>query len=229
MNPLLVALDLPDLDRAESLARSLVPHVGGFKAGLELIMSEGPRAVSRLADLGLPVFADVKLHDIPNTARGAARGLAAHGARWVTAHGGGGRAMLEAVVEGLGPGAGMLVVTVLTSLDGNDLEAVGVAGPMQAQVGRLAALAHASRAQGVVCSVDEVAVVKETSSDLLAVTPGIRIDPTRRQDQRRVSTPDGAIAAGADLIVVGRAITGAGDPVAAAEEMADRLTRTPPL
>jgi orotidine-5'-phosphate decarboxylase len=199
MNPVLVALDLPDMDRAEALARVLAPHVGGFKVGLELMMSEGPEAVSRISSVGLPVFADAKLHDIPNTAAAAARQLGARGARWVTAHAAGGAAMLEAVAEGLGDTGGMLAVTVLTSLGEEDLVGMGVTGTVATQVRRLSALAVSAGAEGVVCAVNEVAVVKEVSTDLLAVTPGIRLDPSRRHDQRRVASPGEAVAAGADL------------------------------
>jgi orotidine-5'-phosphate decarboxylase len=226
VNPVLIALDSPDLEAAEHLARRLAPHVGGFKVGLELMMSEGVEAVSRISALGLPVFADAKLHDIPNTAAAAARVLRGRGARWVTAHATGGRAMLEAVVEVLGDRGGLLAVTVLTSLDDADLAGVGVAGPLDAQVRRLSVLADEAGAEGMVCAVAEVQVVKAVSDHLLAVTPGIRFDPSRAQDQRRVATPGEALAAGADLIVVGRAVTKAADPVRAAIEMVDLVERT---
>ena len=229
MNPVLVALDLPDMERAETLARTLAPHVGGFKVGLELMMSEGPEAVSRISSMGLPVFADAKLHDIPNTAGAAARQLAARGARWVTAHAGGGAAMLEAVVEGLGERVGLLAVTVLTSLGEDDLAGMGMTETVATQVRRLSTLAVSAGAEGVVCSVSEIAVVKEVSTSLLAVTPGIRLNASHRHDQRRVATPTEAVAAGADLIVVGRAITGAADPETAAIEIADLVARRPPV
>lgn len=227
MNPLLVALDLPSGDVAEDLARALAPHVGGFKVGLGLMMSEGPEAVSRIAGLGLPVFADAKLHDIPDTVRAAARALSAHGARWVTAHASGGVAMLEAAVEGLSERAGLLAVTVLTSLGPDDVEYPGE--PVPSRVRRLAALASSSGAEGVICAVGEVGTVKEVSEDLLAVTPGIRVDPASRDDQKRVGTPEEAMAAGADLIVVGRAITSAPDPVASAVEIAEVVSRKRPV
>lgn len=229
MNPVLVALDVPDLEQAEKLARRLVPHVGGFKVGLELMMSEGPGAIARIAALELPVFADAKLHDIPNTAAAAARAVARHGARWVTAHASGGAAMLEAVAEALGPDAGLLAVTVLTSIGADDLPSLGIGEGVQHQVARLATVAASAGAEGVVCSVAEVGVVKAVSPDLLAVTPGIRIDRSRPHDQRRVATPAEARAAGADLIVVGRAVTEASDPVEAAIAVADMARLTPPV
>ncbi|MGH8945084.1 MAG: orotidine-5'-phosphate decarboxylase [Acidimicrobiia bacterium] len=226
MNPLLVALDLPELDAAEDLARVLLPHVGGFKVGLELLMSEGPTAVSRIASLGLPVFADAKLHDIPNTAGAAARALSARGARWVTAHALGGRAMLEAVAEGLGEGAGLLAVTVLTSIGDDELETLEGSETVASQVRRLAGLALSAGAEGVICAVDEVGTVREVSNELLVVTPGIRTDVGERHDQRRVATPEEAMAAGADLIVVGRAVTGSPDPVASASRIVDLASRS---
>lgn len=227
MNPVLVALDLPDLERAERLARRLAPHVGGFKVGLELMASEGPEAITRISALGLPVFADAKLHDIPNTAAAAARSLAGRGARWVTAHASGSPAMLAAVVEALGEDSGLLAVTVLTSVAEADLADLGVAGPLADQVRRLALVAEDAGAEGVVCAVAEVGVVKEVSEQLLAVTPGIRVDVSCSHDQRRVATPQEAVAAGADLLVVGRAVTEAPDPVQAAMEVADLARRTP--
>lgn len=229
MNPVLVALDLPDLGAAEKLARALSPHVGGYKVGLELMMSEGPEAISRISSLGLPVFADAKIHDIPNTARAAAQALVTRGARWVTAHASGGPRMLEAVADVLGEEAGLLAVTVLTSLGDEDLATLGMQKPVSSQVRDLARVAVVSGAEGVICAVDEVEIVKEVSPDLLAVTPGIRLERGGRDDQQRVATPEEATLAGADLIVVGRAITGAVDPVAAASEMADRVRRIRPV
>lgn len=229
MNPLLVALDYSDVGSAESLARDLLPHVGGFKVGLQLLMSEGPEAVSRIASLGLPVFADAKLHDIPNTAGAAAEALAARGARWVTAHASGGAAMLEAVVRGLGQDTGMLAVTVLTSLGKHDLELYGDEVDVSSRVKRFAGAAASAGAEGVICAVAEVPTVKEVSHDLLAVTPGIRIESGERHDQRRVATPEQALASGADLMVVGRAITGAADPVAAAARLGDLVKGRRPV
>ena len=225
MNPLLVALDLSELDAAEHLARSLLPHVGGYKVGLELLMSEGPDAITRIASLGLPVFADAKLHDIPNTAGAAARALSARGARWVTAHASGGQSMLQAVAEGLGDGAGLLAVTVLTSMGESELESLGGSETVPTQVRRLAGLALSAGAEGVICAVDEVETVKQVSHELLAVTPGIRTKRDLPHDQRRVATPEEALTAGADLIVVGRAITGSPDPVATAAHIGDLARR----
>lgn len=228
MNPLLVALDLPSLEQAEKLARALSDQVGGFKVGLGLLMSEGPEVVSKIANVGLPVFADAKLHDIPNTVENASHALAARGARWVTAHVGGGTQMLEAAVTGLESGSGarsvgVLGVTILTSLDINDLDALGVSRSVEAQTLELTRLAWASGAEGVICSPLEVSSVKSMAPGITTVTPGIRPSGTDTDDQKRTSTPVEALEAGADLIVVGRAITGADDPVDAAAAIIDTL------
>lgn len=223
-NPVLVALDVPDLDRARHLAERLEPHVGGFKVGLELIMNEGPSAVADIAGLGLPVFADVKLHDIPNTVARAAEALARYGARWVTVHASGGKAMLQAANEGLQRGAqgsavGALAVTVLTSLDADDLLAVGQSPAIGDQVTNLARLALQSELEGVICSPTDAPLIKSVSAELLTVTPGIRMPGDSTDDQKRVATPSLALANGADLLVVGRAITAHDPPEEAAMEI----------
>lgn len=228
MNPILVALDYPELERAMAMARATREHVGGFKVGLRLMMSEGPSAIARVADLGLPVFADAKLHDIPDQVRAAASALASHGARWVTAHATGGAAMMTAAVEGLSAGAGggdvgVLAVTVLTSLDEADLDSVGLAGPIANRAAALAELAAGSGAEGYVCSPREVASVKSAVPNLMAVTPGIRTGTDDSHDQKRFATPEASLGAGADLLVVGRAITGAPDPTAAAAAIEESI------
>ncbi len=227
MNPVLVALDFPTLGEAEAMATAVRDHVGGFKVGLQLLMSEGSAAISAITGLGLPVFADAKLHDIPNTVAGAARQIAAHGARWVSVHAGGGTAMLEAAVKGLSLGArdepaGALVVTVLTSLDDDDLETTGVNRTVGDQVAAMTALAASSGAEGVICSPFEAHTVKSIDKGLLAVTPGVRTTNSL-DDQKRVASPVEAIALGADYLVVGRSITKASDPVDAAARIEDAL------
>lgn len=225
MNPVLVALDYVHLEPALAMAGATRDHVGGFKVGLRLMMSEGPRVIDEIAALGLPVFADAKLHDIPDQVRDAASRLAAHGARWVTVHATGGEAMMTAAVEGLEAGSegrdsGVLAVTVLTSLDEEDLAAVGLAGPVEVRARELAKLAASSGAEGFVSSPMEVGAIKSAAPDLIAVTPGIRTREASRDDQKRVATPEEALAAGADLLVVGRSITAAADPTAAAAAIA---------
>lgn len=231
MNPVLIALDSPDLEAAEHLARGLAPHVGGFKVGLELMMSEGVEAVSRISALGLPVFADAKLHDIPNTVERAAANLARAGARWITAHAAGGPAMLEGAVRGAQrgrEGTGILAITVLTSLSAADLAAVGLGESLGRQVARTARLARDAGAEGVVCGVKELGDVAQVASDLMRVTPGIRPPGAEHDDQARVATPLEALQRGSNLLVIGRPITAASDPVAAAAAIAHSIMESGP-
>lgn len=222
MNPILLALDVAEADSARRMAQAVRPHVGGFKVGLELIMAEGPSVVSEIVAMGLPVFADVKLNDIPNTVAAAARQIGRRGARWMTVHSTGGRAMMEAAVEGFdaGGGGGVLAVTVLTSLDRSDLSDIGLGGDVIENAVNLAELAAGSGIEGVVCSPLELAALVESQPDLLKVTPGIRTRHIASGDQKRTATPEDAMAMGADLIVVGRAITSRPDPGLAAAEIA---------
>jgi orotidine-5'-phosphate decarboxylase len=228
VNPILVALDFDDPAKARSMASSLSRHVGGFKVGLELIMSSGPCVISDIADLGLPVFADVKLHDIPNTVRGAARSVGSRGARWLTVHSSGGRSMVEAAIEGMSgyrpaDGNGVLAVTILTSLGSGDLDEIGFGPDVKEISVSLAALAADVGAEGVVCSPREVSAVAAAEPSLVKVTPGIRLPGADSQDQKRVATPQQAVAAGADWLVVGRSITAAPDPVEAVQQISTSL------
>ena len=225
VSPVLVALDFSDLGQARELASALQSQVAGFKVGLELLMAAGPEAISSIGEVGRPVMVDAKLHDIPNTVGRAAHHIGSWGGRWVTVHAAGGAEMVSAAVSGMerGSGGGVLAVTVLTSLDRRDLEATGVTGTAGEQVSRLAVLARQAGAEGLVCSVEEVELVKGVAPDLIAVTPGIRLEGGDAHDQKRHSTPEAALDAGADLLVVGRPITGAPDPVAAAAEITAAL------
>ena len=226
--PILVALDVPTADEAVRLARAVRPYVAGFKVGLELLMGPGPATVAALAADGSDVFADAKLHDIPTTVERAAAQLGRLGARWVTVHAAGGLVQLEAAVAGLAAGAGgrtagVLAVTVLTSFDDATLAEVGVQGTTGRHTSRLAKLARRSGAEGVVCAVRELGVVAQAAPDLVKVTPGIRPAGNDPDDQKRVATPAEAMARGADYLVVGRPITRASDPAAAAAAIADEL------
>ncbi|HSL24968.1 MAG TPA: orotidine-5'-phosphate decarboxylase [Acidimicrobiia bacterium] len=228
MNPLLVALDFASAEEAVRAAKPLASHVGGFKVGLELLLGPGPATVAAIRQLGVPVFADAKLHDIPRTVERAARHLGRLGARWVTVHAAGGLKMIEAAVSGLREGAGgreagVLGVTVLTSMEPSELATVGVGGTPGKQTARLARLAAAAGAEGVVCAVRELGDVGQVAPRLLKVTPGIRPAGADRDDQARVATPAEAVRRGADLIVVGRPITRAKDPVAAARAIIEEL------
>ncbi|HEX9316197.1 MAG TPA: orotidine-5'-phosphate decarboxylase [Actinomycetota bacterium] len=220
MAGLIVALDGDDLVAAEGLARCLTGAVDAFKVGLTLFAAHGPEALFEIGQHGR-VFCDLKLHDIPTQVRGAAKSLASKGVWLTTVHALGGRAMVAAAVEGAGAaGSGTLVaaVTVLTSLDAAELASLGVGADPAGQVLRLATLALDAGAQALVCSAQEVAAVRaEVGPGVLLVTPGIRPAGGDLGDQSRVATPGAAVAAGADYLVVGRPITAAADPRAAAE------------
>lgn len=214
-NPILVALDFSSAEEAVRMAQRLRPYVGGFKVGLELMMGPGPATVAAVAELGLPVFADAKLHDIPNTVSRAARQLGRYGARWVTVHALGARPMVEAAVEALtsvNSGAGILAITVLTSLGPDDLARTGVGDSPGKQVARLSRLAKEAGAEGVVCAVKELGDVAQAAPGLLRVTPGVRPPGGDPDDQARVATPADAIRRGADYLVIGRPITTAASP-----------------
>lgn len=229
-NPIIVALDVGSAEDAVRMATQLAPHVGGFKVGIGLMYGPGPMTIDALVRLGKPVFADAKLHDIPSQVERAAYRLGTHGARWVTAHAAGGHEMLEAAAAGLGRGsgsaeAGILAVTVLTSLDESDLQRIGIQRTPGQMVGKLAKVAAASQCEGVVCSPRELNVVRQAAPDLTRFTPGIR--PTDlHDDQSRIATPRDAMDRGADWLVIGRPITGADDPAAAAQSILATLRGT---
>lgn len=229
-NPVFVALDTPDLERALGIARNVKPYVGGLKVGLEFISALGPQAVRRVAEIGLPVFADVKFHDIPNTVAGAAKAIAGLGVAMFNVHASGGEAMMRAAADAIAnfsPRPLLIAVTVLTSMDEPALAAVGQRGPASDQVERLAALAKTSGLDGVVCSAHELATVRRAAGpEFLTIVPGIRPSGAELADQRRVMTPAAARAAGADILVIGRPITGAADPAEAARSIAHELGMT---
>ncbi|HEX9308436.1 MAG TPA: orotidine-5'-phosphate decarboxylase [Anaeromyxobacter sp.] len=227
MNPserICAALDFPSWERAEPFARAIAPAVGMLKVGLELFAAEGPAAVRSAAALGRPVFLDLKLHDIPNTVEGAARSAAASGAALLTVHAAGGAEMVRAAVRGAGGKLRVLAVTVLTSLDADALREIGLEGPPESAVVRLARLAVGAGAGGLVCSPHEVRAVRAAvGAAPLLVVPGVRPPGAERGDQSRVATPSEAVAAGADVIVLGRPLRDAPDPVAAALQIAASL------
>ncbi|HUH07398.1 MAG TPA: orotidine-5'-phosphate decarboxylase [Egibacteraceae bacterium] len=222
MNPLIVALDTTDLVRIRSLAGALAPHVGGLKIGLEAYTALAAQAVAAAAAGEVPVFLDLKLHDIPNTVAGAAAAAAGLGVDLLTVHASGGAEMVAAAVKAA-PDVKILGVTVLTSLDDAALAEVGQPSAA-AQVPRLAALAIDAGAAGIVCAPPDIAAVRAVIGDgPLVVTPGIRPAGAALGDQRRVATPAQALAAGADRLVIGRPITAADDPVAATRQILEEL------
>jgi len=223
-NPIFVAIDTPDLDRALALADAVGPHVGGLKLGLEFLTARGPGGLAAMTKLGRPIFADTKFHDIPNTVAGAAREIAKQGVAIFNIHASGGGAMMRAAREAAGANVRLIAVTVLTSLDDRDLDAVGQRGPAAEQVVRLASLAKSCGLDGVVCSAHEIAAIRKACGDgFLLVVPGIRPAGSDLADQRRVMTPHEALEAGADILVIGRPITGAPDPAQAARAIVDSL------
>jgi orotidine-5'-phosphate decarboxylase len=228
-NPVFVALDTPLLDRAIELARSVKPFVGGVKLGLEFYGANGPAGVQAVVSTGIPVFLDLKLHDIPNTVGGAMKALATLGAAIVNVHASGGAAMMRAAAEAARTSerrAKIIAVTVLTSLEDRDLVEVGLSGTALAQAVRLAILAKETGLDGVVCSPHEIAAVRAAcGSGFLIVTPGVRPAGGELGDQKRVMTPQDAVKAGADILVIGRPITAAPDPIQAARQIAADLAR----
>jgi orotidine-5'-phosphate decarboxylase len=214
----IVALDVQTAADALRIVDTLGDRCRFYKVGLELFTAVGPSIVTPVIERGNDVFLDLKLHDIPNTVRGAARSAATLGVRLLTVHAIGGRAMIEAAVEGAGPGVGILAVTVLTSFDDASLaSATGRPGiSAQDEVPRLAEIAVAARAHGIVCSGAEAAAIHTRFGDTLALlVPGIRMSGAAAHDQKRVVSPAQAAAAGARYIILGRAVTAAPDPRAA--------------
>ncbi|NKY98694.1 orotidine-5'-phosphate decarboxylase [Nocardiopsis alborubida] len=224
--PIAVALDARDLETAATWASAVAPHVSTVKVGLELYLRYGPDVVSAVRGASrLGVFLDLKLHDIPATVAGAARSVAGLRPSILTVHAGGGADMIRAAVEAA-PETRIAAVTVLTSMDEDDLEQVGLLGPARDAVRRLAALAVGAGARALVCSPQEVALLRsEVGPDVTLITPGVRPAGADRGDQSRVATPEEAVAAGADLLVVGRPITRAPDPGAAAASLAAAVRR----
>ncbi|GAA1019540.1 orotidine-5'-phosphate decarboxylase [Acrocarpospora pleiomorpha] len=225
--PIAVALDAPDLETAARWASLVTPHVSTVKVGLELYLRYGPDVLATVRGAsGVRIFLDLKLHDIPNTVAGAARAVARLKPAILTVHATGGPAMIQAAVEAA-PQTQIAAVTLLTSLSEADLARTGIQGPAGDAVRRLAALAVGAGAQALVCSPREVAAVRaEVGPGVTLITPGVRPAGADTQDQARVATPEAAIADGADLLVIGRPITGSPDPGAAAAGIAAALRRT---
>lgn len=215
----IVALDYPDSGQALGLVERLDGLIQWFKVGLELYLSEGNTVVDAIRSKGHSVFLDIKLHDIPNTVAGAVRSASRAGAQMLTVHAGGGPAMLAAAAEaaaGLPTAPKLLAVTVLTSMDQAQLRAVGILDSPAEQVLRLARMGWDAGIRGFVSSAEEVAAMRRSFPEATLVIPGIRPAGTTVGDQRRVATPAAAIASGADYLVIGRPITQATDPAAAA-------------
>jgi orotidine-5'-phosphate decarboxylase len=222
-SPIYVAIDTPDLERAKALAKSVKRHAGGLKLGLEFFAANGPEGVNEIAHMGLPVFLDLKLHDIPNTVAKAIQALRPLAPAVLTVHGAGGRSMLEEAKAAAPNGTKVVAVTVLTSLDENDLAATGVNSNPHEQVERLAELAKSAGLDGIVCSGNEVKAARKAWTNGFFVVPGIRPAEGNSADQKRVMTARKAMDAGASILVIGRPVTGAANPDEALRAIAATL------
>ncbi|MFN4136482.1 MAG: orotidine-5'-phosphate decarboxylase [Novosphingobium sp.] len=215
-NPVYLALDLPRLDAAIALANKVKGHIGGLKLGLEFFCAHGHHGVHEIAKVGLPIFLDLKLHDIPNTVAGAMQAIHVLEPAIVTIHAQGGRAMMEDAKAAAGEHCKVVAVTVLTSLDDADLGDLGIGGSAHDQALRLADLAQEAGLDGIVCSGHEVGAIHKRWKNGFFVVPGLRPAEARLGDQKRAVTPRAARDAGASVLVIGRPISRAEDPVAAA-------------
>lgn len=233
-NRIYAAIDANQRDAAQQLVAQLAGHVGGIKLGLEFFCAHGPQGIIQVlgAHRGLPLFLDLKLHDIPNTVAGAIRAVVGLQPRFITLHASGGPAMLRAARQAAAEEAAtqgverplLLAVTVLTSLDAADLLAVGQPDPVEQHVVRLAAMAQAAGVDGIVCSPHEVAAVRAAcGADFTLMVPGVRPVWADAGDQKRILTPAQALAAGADYLVIGRPLTQAAEPASAAQRLVAEL------
>ena len=227
MSPIFVAIDTPDLARATQIAGAVRDHAGGVKLGLEFFCAQGPDGVRRIADLGLPVFLDLKFHDIPNTVAKAVEAIAPLKPAILTVHAAGGHEMLSAARRAAPPGTKVVAVTLLTSLDANDLNDLGIQRSAADQVARFAWIARDAGVDGIVCSGDEVAAAHHAWPSGFFVVPGLRPAGADIADQKRVMTPAKALGDGASVLVIGRPITGAPDPTRAIMDIAAGLSHMP--
>lgn len=227
-SPIICAIDTTDTEHARELIAAVYPYVGAVKIGLEFFVANGARGVELLSDHHIPIFLDLKFHDIPNTVARAIEATAGIDTFMMTVHTAGGRAMLQGaidasmhVAEMTGKERPLIVgVTVLTSMDQMDLEMIGMSHRLDAQVTRLADLAQSAQLDGVVCSPYEITMLREAcGEDLVLVVPGIRPESANKDDQKRTLTPKEAMERGADYLVIGRPITAAADPASAAKEI----------
>ncbi len=223
MSPIYVAIDTRDLARARDIAKAVRTSAGGLKLGLEFFSANGPAGVAELAEIGLPIFLDLKLHDIPNTVAKAVQALGPLEPAILTVHAAGGQAMLENAKAAAPAKTKVVAVTVLTSLDERDLAAAGVKGSPADQVARLAELARTAGLDGIVCSGEEVGAARKAWPDGFFVVPGVRPADGGAADQKRVVTPRAALDDGASILVIGRPITEAEDPAAAIRAIAATL------
>ncbi len=228
-NPIFCAIDTPDLAHAIKLGNSIRSHIGGLKIGLEFFNHQGPDGLRKIIEIGAPVFADLKFHDIPNTVAGAVRAIAPLGTRMLNVHASGGREMMRAALSAAEDSAGsqrplVIGVTVLTSLNQDDLQHQGVTGSSSDHVRRLAGLTQEAGLDGVVCSAHEIEILRaDCGPDFKLIVPGIRPAGSSVDDQKRIMTPPEAVKAGADVLVIGRPITKADTPADAARAICETI------
>ena len=227
-NPIMLAIDTSSLDEAKSLAVKLKDHIGGIKLGMEFFNSFGPSGIKAIKDFDIPIFLDLKLHDIPATVYKTITTLLKLEPAIINVHASGGKEMMMAAAKALKDSGNkntkIIAVTILTSLDDNDLYEIGFSGTSNELVLRLAKLAQESGLDGVVCSAKEISTIRENiGSDFMLVVPGIRTKEDNVDDQKRIMTPKEAILLGADLLVIGRPITKAKDEILASKEILDQL------
>ncbi len=215
-NPVFLALDIPQIEPAKALLERVKAHIGGVKLGLEFFCAHGAHGMHEIAHLGLPIFLDLKFHDIPNTVAAAMQAIHVYEPAIVTVHASGGRAMMEDAKAAAAEGCKVVGVTTLTSLDANDLARTGISDNPEKHVLRLAELAQEAGLDGIVCSGKEVGQVHKQWKDGFFVVPGLRPTGSGTGDQKRVVTPRAARDSGASVLVIGRPISRAEDPVAAA-------------
>jgi len=225
MRPIYVAIDTPGLDQAIAMTEAVRGHAGGVKLGLEFFSAQGPQGIRRVSEIGLPIFLDLKLHDIPNTVAKTVEALAPLEPAILTVHAAGGHEMLQAAKRAAPPGTKVVAVTLLTSLDAGDLADLGIDRSPAEQVTRFAWIARDAGIDGIVCSGAEVAAARKTWPTGFFVVPGIRPAGADVADQKRVVTPAQALDDGASVLVIGRPITGAPDPARAIAEISASLKK----
>jgi orotidine-5'-phosphate decarboxylase len=227
-NPIILALDVNSLTKAQSILSELKSHIGGVKLGMEFFNSFGPDGVREISKLGIPIFLDLKLHDIPITVYKTIKTLMELDIAIINVHSSGGRDMLEAAAKARSEfkdkPTKLIAVTVLTSLDNNDIEEIGYKDNSEDLVLRLASLAKDSGLDGVVCSAKEISLIKsKLGKNFILVVPGIRLEKDNKNDQKRVMSPKKAINAGADLLVIGRPITDSKDPLKTIDNILENI------
>jgi len=227
VSPIFVAIDTPDVHRAAALTRDVLGVAGGVKLGLEFFCAHGDEGVRRIAEREMPIFLDLKFHDIPNTVGKAVEAIAHLEPAILTVHAAGGKAMMQAAKAAAPAGTRVVAVTVLTSLDQSDLGDIGVGSSPDDQVRRLTDLARESGIDGIVCSGAEVAAARASWPGGFFVVPGVRPAGSDVGDQKRVVTPAQAMDDGASVLVIGRPITAANDPKRAIMDIASTLSQTP--